>query len=150
MNLRRPPIAAAVAAAAVPVLLLVPACSSSDDASSSTTTAGAPAQSSTTTASAIGGNVTAPVVLSPSQTTATVAVGQVVTFDMGEPGEGTFVATSDDAAVFEVTGEGRVEGSATFNAGGEAVGAGVAEVVVQFEGATNGLGTPTRFTITVE
>ena len=51
---------------------------------------------------------------------------------------------------FEVTGEGRTDGSATFNAGGKAVGKGVAEVTVQFKGSTNGLGTPTTFTITVD
>jgi hypothetical protein len=33
---------------------------------------------------------------------------------------------------------------------GKAVGKGAAEVVVQFKGSTNGLGTPTTFTITVE
>ena len=69
---------------------------------------------------------------------------------MGEPDGGTFVATSSAPAVFEVTGEGHSDGSATFNAGGKAVGKGVAEVTVQFEGSTNGLGTPTTFTITVE
>ena len=89
-------------------------------------------------------------ILTPADPKATVKVGQVVTFDMGEPNGGTFVATSSAPAVFEVTGEGRTDGSATFNAGGKAVGKGVAEVTVQFKGSTNGLGTPTTFTITVE
>ena len=119
--------------------LAMAGCSDSKSSSSSTTTAGA-----------IGGNVTAPVVLSASKTSATVKVGQVVTFDMGDPNGGTFVATSDKPSVFEITGEGKTEGSATYNAGGKAVGVGVAEVVVQFRGSTNGLGTPTTFTITVE
>jgi len=130
-------------------VLTVAGCSSSKDSSSSATTSSA-GGGATTTASAIGGNVTAPVVLSPADPKATVAVGQVVTFDMGDPNGGTFVATSDEPAVFEVTGDGKTEGSATYNAGGKAVAAGVAEVVVQFKGSSNGLGTPTTFTITVE
>lgn len=118
--------------------LAMAGCSDSNSSSSTTTTAGA-----------IGGNVTAPVVLNASNTSATVKVGQVVTFDMGDPNGGTFVATSDKPAVFEITGEGKTEGSATYNAGGKALSAGVAKVVVQFRGSTNGLGTPTTFTITV-
>jgi hypothetical protein len=143
MSLRRVTLVSAVALAGV---LTVAGCSSSDSSSSSTTTSGG----ATTTESVIGGDVTTPVVLSASAPTTTVKVGQVVTFDMGDPNGGTFVATSDKPAVFEIIGEGRTEGSATFNAGGRAVGTGVAEVVVQFHGSTNGLGTPTTFTITVE
>lgn len=144
MSLRRLTIIGAAAVAAG--VLVVAGCSSSKDSSSTTTSSGG----ATTTESLIGGNVTAPVVLTPTDPKATVKVGQVVTFDMGDPNGGTFVATSDAPAVFEVTGEGKTEGTATFNAGGKAVGAGVAEVVVQFKGSTNGLGTPTTFTITVE
>lgn len=120
--------------------LAVAGCSSSDKSSGSTTT----------TAGAIGGNVTAPVVLNATNTSATVKVGQVVTFDMGNPNGGTFVATSDKPSVFEITGEGKTEGSATFNAGGKAVAAGTAKVAVVFKGSTNGIGTPTVFTITVQ
>jgi hypothetical protein len=60
------------------------------------------------------------------------------------------VVTSSAPPVFEVTGEGGTDGSATFYAGGKAVGKGVAEVTVRFKGSTNGLGTPTTFTITVD
>ncbi len=134
------PLAVAGATFLAVAALSLSACSDSGSSSSSSTTA----------QSGVGGNVTAPVILTPSQTSTTVKVGQVVTFDMGDPAGGRFVATSDKPSVFEVTGEGKQEGSATFNAGGKAVGAGVAEVVVQFRGATNGLGTPTTFTITVE
>lgn len=143
MSLRRVTVVSAVALVAV---FVVAGCSSSKSSSSTTTTSGG----ATTTESLIGGNVTAPVILTPAEPTTTVKVGQVVTFDMGDPNGGTFVATSDKPTVFEVTGEGKTDGSATFNAGGKAVGAGVAKVVVQFHGSTNGLGTATTFTITVE
>ena len=121
-------------------VLGVAGCSSSKKSSDSTAT----------TVTGIGGNVTAPVVLSATNTSATVKVGQVVTFDMGNPNGGTFVATSDKPSVFEITGEGGTKGSATFNAGGKAVGVGTAKVVVQFHGSTNGVGSPTTFTITVQ
>jgi hypothetical protein len=131
------------AAATVTALLAVGGCSSSKDNNSSTTT--------TDSSGSIITSVLPPVVLTPSNNSATVKVGAVVTFDMGEPqGGGTFVATSDNTNVFVVDSVGRVEGSATFNAGGEAVGAGVAKVVVQFHGSVNGLGTPTTFTVTVQ
>ena len=136
------------ALALVPVLALVlsaGACSSDDSASDATTTTTAKA-----TTSSVVGNVLPPVVLSPEKTSATVKPGTTVTFDMGDPGEGRFVATSDDDKVFLVTGEGKVEGTATMNAGGKAVAAGTAKVTVQFMGSTNGVGTPTTFTITVE
>lgn len=145
MSLRRLTVLGAVAVTGG--LLVVAGCSSSNDSSSSTTMSSGGA---TTTESLIGGNVTAPVVLTPTALKAIVKVGQVVTFDMGDPNGGTFVATSDKPTVFEITGEGKTEGAATFNAGGTAVGAGMAEVVVQFKGSTNGLGTPTTFTVTVE
>lgn len=91
-----------------------------------------------------------PVVLSEQETSATVKVGTVVTFNVGDPGEGRFVATSADPAVFKVENEGKNEGTFTTNAGGVAVAAGTTEVTVQFFGSTNGVGAPTTFTITVE
>lgn len=115
------------------------ACSDSKSSSTSTTTG------------PIGGNVLAPVVLSPTKTTATVKVGTVVTFDMGMPQSGgTFVAVSDDTKVFAVDSVGRTEGGTTYNAGGKALAAGVAKVAVTFRGSTNGMGSPTIFTITVQ
>ena len=131
----------------VPVLAMVlsaAACSSDDSASDATTT------TAKATTSSVVGNVLPPVILSPEKTSATVKPGTTVTFDMGDPGQGRFVATSDNDKVFVVTGEGKVDGSATFNAGGKAVSAGTAQVTVQFMGSTNGVGTPTTFTITVE
>ena len=117
-------------------------CSSNSESSSSTTAA--------PTTSEVIGNVLPPVVLSESETSTTVSVGTTVVFDLGDPGEGRFVAESSDAAVFKVEGEGKTEGSYTTNAGGKAVAAGTAEVTVQFFGSTNGVGAPTTFTITVK
>jgi len=116
---------------------------SSDSESSSTTTA-AP------TSSSVVGNVLPPVVLNPDETSTTVGVGTVVTFDLGDPGEGRFVAESSDPSVFRVENEGKNEGTYTTNAGGVAAGKGTAEVSVQFFGSTNGVGSPVTFTVTVE
>jgi len=122
--------------------LAVAGCSDSKSSGSTTTTA--------KNAAGVGGNVTAPVILNANNTSATVKVGQIVTFDMGTPASGgSFVATSDKPSVFEITGEGKTEGSATYNAGGKALSAGVAKVSVVFKGSMNGMGTPTTFTITV-
>lgn len=115
---------------------------SSDDSSSSDTTA-------STDSSGIG-NVLPPVILSAEETSAEVSVGTVVTFNLGDPDGGRFVAESSDPSVFEVQNEGKDEGTYTTNAGGVAVGPGTAEVIVQFFGSTNGVGAPTTFTITVE
>ena len=120
------------------------ACSSDSDSSSTSTTA------SDTSSSVIGNNVLPPTILSESETSATVSVGTVVVFDLGDPGEGRFVAESSDPAVFKVENEGKTEGTSTSNAGGVAVASGTAEVTVQYFGSTNGVGAPTTFTITVE
>lgn len=135
-----------LAAAALTIGLAVPLACGSDSGSTSATTAsnGGP------TTSASVGNVLPPVVLSATQTSATVKVGTVVTFDMGDPGEGSFVAVSDKPAVFRVDSEGTTEGTYTTNAGGTALSAGTAEVAVTFRGSMNGMGAPTTFTITVE
>lgn len=140
-------------------------CSSSDKQESSTTTTTAKPSSTTTvkpsstttvkptsptTTGAVGGNVLPPVVLTPSQTSTTVKVGTVVTFNMGDPGQGKYVATSDNTAVFTVDSEGETRGTATYNAGGKAVGKGKAKVSVSYTGSVNGVGTPTTFEITVD
>lgn len=117
------------------------ACSSDSDSSSDTTE---------TTGSSTVGNVLPPVILNADETSTTVGVGTTVTFDLGDPGEGRFVAESSDASVFRVEGEGKDQGTYTTNAGGVAVGKGTAEVTVQFFGSTNGVGSPTTFTITVD
>lgn len=133
---------AIIAIAAAATVVAVAACS--DSKSSSTT-------STTVSGGPIGGNVLAPVVLSPTNTSATVKVGTVVTFDMGMPQSGgTFVAVSDNEKVFAVDSVGRTEGGTTYNAGGKALAAGVAKVAVSFRGSTNGVGSPTIFTITVQ
>lgn len=121
----------------------VMACSSDDDNSSTDTTA-------PSSDSSVVGNVLPPVVLNADDTSTTVNVGTTVTFDLGDPGEGRFVAESSDPSVFKVEGEGKTEGTYTTNAGGVAVASGTAEVTVQFFGSTNGVGSPTTFTVTVE
>ena len=135
----RPVLATGLAAL---LALSAAACSSSNESSTSTTSA--------PSTSEVIGNVLPPVVLSESETSATVSVGTVVTFDLGDPGEGRFVAQSGDPDVFKVENEGKYEGTFTTNAGGVAVAAGTAEVTVQFFGSTNGVGSPTTFTITVK
>jgi len=155
MSMRR---AAVLGATAVAVISLVGVgCSSSSSNSSSTiTSAGSSTSASSSTASTatgggpIGSGVTAPLVLTASQPSATVKVGQAVVFDMGDPGQGSFVATSDNSAVFRVDSEGKSQGTYTTNAGGVAVAAGTAKVAVSYTGSVNGVGTPTTFTITVE
>lgn len=135
---------------ALTVALAAGACSSDNDkADSSTTTTEKTSTTASPSTSAVG-NVLPPVVLNAEKTSATVKPGTVVTFDMGDPGQGRFVATSEDPKVFRVEGEGKVEGAATMNAGGVAVAPGTTKVTVQFMGSTNGVGTPTTFTITVE
>ncbi len=136
----------ATATLLVAVALSAAACSSDESSGTTTTTT----STTSTTEAPIGGSVLPPVVLSPEETSATVKVGTVVTFNLGEPGEGRFVATSTDPAVFKVENEGKNEGTYTTNAGGVAVAPGTSEVSVQFFGSTNGVGAPTNFTITVE
>jgi hypothetical protein len=97
-----------------------------------------------------GVGVLPPVVLDDGQTTATVKVGTVVSFDVGDPDGGRFVATSADPSVVRIDSEGASQGTFTTNAGGTAVAPGTTEVTVQHQGAANGPGTPTTFTITVE
>jgi hypothetical protein len=142
MDLMRTRSVAAVALVAL-VALTGSACSSEESADTTTT-------SSPDTTGPVGGNVLPPVVLTPQETSATVDVGTKVVFNVGEPGEGRFVATSADPAVFEVENEGKSEGTYSTNAGGVAVAPGTTEVTVQFFGSTNGVGSPTTFTITVE
>jgi hypothetical protein len=142
MDLMRTRSVAAVALVAL-VALTGSACSSEESADTTTT-------SSPATTGPVGGNVLPPVVLTPQETSATVDVGTKVVFNVGEPGEGRFVATSADPAVFKVENEGKSEGTYSTNAGGVAVAPGTTEVTVQFFGSTNGVGSPTTFTIIVE
>jgi hypothetical protein len=138
----------ALAAALAGALSLTAMACSSDDTTSSTDTTAKSSDSSTE--STVIGNVLPPVVLNADDTSTTVKAGTTVTFDLGDPGEGRFVAESSDPSVFKVEGEGKTEGTYTTNAGGVAVASGTAEVTVQFFGSTNGVGSPTTFTITVE
>jgi hypothetical protein len=142
MSSRR--LAAIGAAVTIATVLILGGCSSSKNSSSTTTTDNSSSGSMIT-------SVLPPTVLTPSNNSATVKVGAVVTFDMGEPQDGgTFVATSENTSVFRVDSIGHNDGSATFNAGGTAVGVGTTKVMVSFRGAVNGVGTPTTFNITVQ
>lgn len=124
-------------------------CSSSSESTSATTTSQRVAATTTSVPRSVTSGVTEPVILTPSQTTATVKVGQVVTFDMGNPNQGSYVAVSDDPSVFRVDSEGKTTNGVTTNAGGTAMAAGTAKVSVSFRGSVNGVGTPTTYTITV-
>jgi len=130
------------------VALAAVGCSSDDSDSADTTTT--TAAETPTTMGPIGGDVLPPVVLSPEKTSATVKVGTIVTFDMGDPGEGEYAAVSSDPAVFDITSAGRSKSGTTYNAAGKALAPGEATVSVSYRGSANGVGTPTSFAITVE
>jgi len=134
---------------AVAAVVVVAGCGGDDKKESSTTTTTEERIVVTTTTAGAVGNVLPPVVLTPQETTANVAVGTIVTFNMGDPGQGKFVATSNDPAVFAVESDGETRGTATFNAAGKAVAPGITSVSVSFVGSTNGVGTPTIFNIKV-
>ncbi|MCX6524507.1 MAG: hypothetical protein NTX58_07025 [Actinobacteria bacterium] len=123
---------------AASLLLLAPAaCSKNDndsDDKESTSTTTSTATSNSTKDDAAGSQVLPPVMLSATQTTADLKVGDTVVFDLGDPGDGKFVATSSDAAVVEITSDGGSQGSYSTNAGGKALSAGKATVTVVLEG----------------
>ncbi|CAB4762429.1 unannotated protein [freshwater metagenome] len=116
---------------AASLLLLAPAaCSNndndSDDKESTTTTSQAADSGST--------QVLPPIMLTATDTTADLKVGDTVVFDLGDPGTGKFVATSSDVSVVEITSDGGSQGSYSTNAGGKALSAGTASVTVVLEG----------------
>ncbi|MEI7887282.1 MAG: hypothetical protein WCJ04_07815 [Actinomycetes bacterium] len=123
---------------AASLLLLAPAaCSKNDndsDDKESTSTTTSTATSTSTKGDAAGSQVLPPVMLSATQTTADLKVGDTVVFDLGDPGDGRFVATSSDAAVVEITSDGGSQGSYSTNAGGKALSVGSATVTVVLEG----------------
>ena len=82
-----------------------------------------------------------PIMVEPGQTTATAKVGETVVFSVTDPAN-TKVST-DRADVLALT-QGRTDGSATFNPGGEAVGPGVAVVTI-----TDANGATQQVTVTV-
>ncbi|MEX0768615.1 MAG: hypothetical protein WD029_09105 [Microthrixaceae bacterium] len=113
------------------VLLLAPAACSKDSDKASDATS-----SSTTTAATDSGSaqVVAPIMLTSTQTTADLKVGETVVFELGDPGSGRFVATSSATAVVEINSDGGSQGTYSTNAGGKALSAGKATVTVVLEG----------------
>ena len=121
---------------AASLLLLAPAaCSKNDsDSDDKESTSTSTVTSTSTKDDAAGSQVLPPVMLSATETTADLKVGETVVFDLGGPGDGRFVATSSDAAVVEITSDGGSQGSYSTNAGGKALSAGKATVTVVLEG----------------
>ena len=116
---------------AASLLILAPAACSNNDNDA------VDKESTTTTSEATdtgGAQVLPPVMLSATETTADLKVGETVVFELGDPGDGRFVATSSDAAVVEITSDGGSQGSYSTNAGGKALSAGKATVTVVLEG----------------
>ena len=126
-------IAATVLVAAIAVPLA--GCSKSDSSASTTT--------------AKNSQVLPPTILGPAQTTATVKVGTVVTFNLGNPEPGKYIAKSDDPKVFEIISTGGSQGAYTTNAGGKAIATGTANVTVQLEGSATDASVPTIVTYTI-
>ena len=119
---------------AASLLLLAPAACSNNDNDSDDKESTSTTTSTTTKDDAAGAQVLPPVMLSATETTADLKVGETVVFDLGDPGDGKFVATSSDAAVVEITSDGGSQGSYSTNAGGKALSAGKATVTVVLEG----------------
>lgn len=135
--------------AALALALPLAGCSSGSDGDATTTTAA----ERTTTTKALEGNVLPPTMLDLTTTSATINIGATAVFDLGDPSPGSFVATSDNPEVFQVTSTGGSQGTYTTNAGGKGTAKGTARVTVRLEGTPSSetvATTPeTVFTITV-
>jgi len=95
------------------------ACGSSGGGSESSSAAPAPTDE--------GAQVIGPVIVEPGQTSAEVAVGRVVTFNVDDVM--AWMISSSDEAVLKVTA-GKDDGAAQFLPGGEALAPGTAEVTL--------------------
>ena len=91
-----------------------------------------------------GAEVIGPVVIDATTTTATVAVGRVVTFNLEDPAAWTVSTTSSNGATVEVS-IGDVRDGATFNPGVTALTAGTIVVTLDHPD-----GTSIDFTLTIE
>ena len=89
-----------------------------------------------------GGEIVGPVILDAENTSATVAVGRMVVFNVDDPE--TWEISAEPEGVVKVQ-KGYNDGSATFNPGAEALKPGTATVTL-----TNPAGDKLVFTITVE
>jgi hypothetical protein len=99
---------------------------------------------STTPGGTGGAQAIGPVIIDPATTTATVAVGRVVTFNLEDPAAWTVETASSDGATVEVT-IGDVRDGSTFNPGVTALTAGTIVVTL-----THPDGTTIDFTLTIE
>jgi hypothetical protein len=89
-----------------------------------------------------GAGLVGPVILDAQTTSATVAVGRMVVFNVDDPETWAISAVPDGVVKVQA---GYNDGSATFNPGAEALAPGVATVTL-----TNPAGDKLEFTITVE
>ena len=122
---------------ALVLIVVVTGCSSGSSGSASTSPS-SPTPASSTSSRA---GLVAPIIVLPGQSTASATVGNTVVFNQPDP-QHTKVST-DRPDVIELV-QGRDDGSAQFNPGGTAVGAGVAVVTI-----TAADGTISKVTLTV-
>ena len=150
--MRRRPVAAVFAVGAIAALALAGCGGDSGTSDTGKSGSGKSAETSRNSASA---GLIGPVIITPDMAKETgkvpvppITVGRTVVFNLGPiPTGGTVTLTTSNAMVFKVTGQGTnaVGASASFNAGGEAVGAGTAEVkaTLKAPGGESSLGTYT-------
>ena len=150
--MRRRPVAAVFAVGAIAALALTGCGGDSGTSGSGESGSGESAETSRNSASA---GLIGPVIITPDMAkeggkvpVPPITVGRTVVFNLGPiPAGGTVTLTTSNAMVFKVTGQGTnaVGASASFNAGGEAVGAGTAEVkaTLKAPGGDSPLGTYT-------
>jgi len=154
--MRRRPVVTALALGAVSALVLT-GCFGGDSGKSDSGKSGSGKSGSGMSAdsSKNGAGLVGPVIITPDMAkeggkvaVPPITVGRTVVFNLGPiPSGGTVTLTTSNAMVFKVTGQGTnaVGASASYNAGGEAVGAGTAEVraTLKAPGVDNFLGTYT-------
>ena len=103
---------------------------------------GSPSPSPVPSGAPASAGIVGPVILDAQTTSATVAVGRMVVFNVQNPE--SWAVSADPAGVVSVQ-KGYSDGSATFNPGAEAVAAGTATVTL-----TSAAGDKLVFTITVQ
>ncbi|MFM8973855.1 MAG: hypothetical protein ACKOOG_14745 [Actinomycetota bacterium] len=115
----------------------------------SDTPASAPTPTTRAEDEPIGDDIGDAVIATARETTVEVPRGRVIVFDLGEAGDGRYLAASDDPAVVRIDNRGvRSRDGAALNAAGRALAAGTTTVTVQFAGP----GTPrpaVQFEVTV-